>query len=463
MKISDEDLSDEEQWQKLIQFLEKELRVQQQCLIKGDTKSQNERDDKNDKRYKSHYQSSNTQLKCSICDKVGHVPTNGPNNSKLIQYFACQDFAMMTPKDRFTLIKNKGLCIQCLYPGARQDQGKHKEGKCQREFICQHPSHQKYPVKKHVLICEEHKNSQDNQALLETYRTKCILRRPDLEEFSKGIKLSFHTASSNQSIHKTHQSTTLEDTNHSSIYILQTISIDNKPYTLFFDSGCGDLVCRYEAIQNMGQRAVQEFKGPVNLGGVGDLTTKSDHGIYQVKMPLHNGENATMSGVCLEKITATFPSYPLQGEVEQDLIQAFKETKKRISKQLPKLPKFVGGDTDFMIGIRYLRYYPEKIFKLPAGLAIYESKFKNIDGTRGIVGGPHHVFTEIEKCFYGSVQQQKTYLSQQYSLFKMGYQANPDISLLSIRENKDHLKDVMLNDESEYESNTNYFSLKCSN
>ena len=101
---------------------------------------------------------------------------------------------MMTPKDRFTLIKNKGLCIQCLYPGARQDQGKHKEGKCQREFICQHPSHQKYPVKKHVLICEEHKNSQDNQALLETYRTKCILRRPDLELFSKSIELSFHTA-----------------------------------------------------------------------------------------------------------------------------------------------------------------------------------------------------------------------------------------------------------------------------
>ena len=51
----------------------------------------------------------------------------------------------------------------------------------------------------------------------------------------------------------------------------------------------------------MGQRAVQEFKGPVNLDGVGDL-----------------------------------------------------------------------------IGIRYLRYYPEKIFELPTGLTTYESKFKNM-------------------------------------------------------------------------------------
>ena len=63
-------------------------------------------------------------------------------------------------------------------------------------------------------------------------------------------------------------------------------------------------------------------------------------------MPLHNGENATMSGVCWEKITATFPTYPLQGVVEQDSIQSFKETKKRISKQLPKLQKSVGGDTE---------------------------------------------------------------------------------------------------------------------
>ena len=59
-----------------------------------------------------------------------------------------------------------------------------------------------------------------------------------------------------------------------------------------------------------------------------------------------------MSGVYLEKITTAFLSYPFQGKDEQDLIQAFKETKKRILKQLYKLPKFVGRNTDFMIGTR---------------------------------------------------------------------------------------------------------------
>ena len=114
-----------------------------------------------------------------------------------------------------------------------------------------------------------------------------------------------------------------------------------------------------------------------------------------------------MSGVCLEKIIATFSSHPLQRVVEQDLIKSIIETKERISKQLSKLLKFVGGDTDFMIGIRYLRYYSQKIFEQLTGLTIYESKFKNIDGTSGIVGGPQHLFTE--KRFYGSVHIKSAY------------------------------------------------------
>ena len=49
-----------------------------------------------------------------------------------------------------------------------------------------------------------------------------------------------------------------------------------------------------------------------------------------------------------------------------------------------------------MIGVKHLRYYPEKVFQLPSGLAIYKSWFKNTDGTRGVIGGPHRVFTDTE-------------------------------------------------------------------
>ena len=52
--------------------------------------------------------------------------------------------------------------------------------------------------------------------------------------------------------------------------------------------------------------------------------------------------------------------------------------------------------TDFMLGIKYLKYFPREVFNLPSGLTIYESMFVNPDGSRGIVGGSHQVFTAIE-------------------------------------------------------------------
>ena len=54
------------------------------------------------------------------------------------------------------------------------------------------------------------------------------------------------------------------------------------------------------------------------------------------------------------------------------------------------------GDTDFTLGIKYLRNYSKKVFQLPSGITIYKSWFKNADGTGGVAGGAHKVFTEIE-------------------------------------------------------------------
>ena len=37
---------------------------------------------------------------------------------------------------------------------------------------------------------------------------------------------------------------------------------------------------------------------------------------------------------------------------------------------LPKLPCEVGGDTDFIVGIKYLKYFPKVIFRLPLGVEV---------------------------------------------------------------------------------------------
>ena len=114
---------------------------------------------------------------------------------------------------------------------------------------------------------------------------------------------------------------------------------------------------------------------------------------------MHDGRDVNLSGICLDKVTGEFPIYPLK-EVEGDLRKAYASTRGN-PKQLPILPQSVGGDTDVMIGMRYLMYFLKKIFSLPNGLSIYESQFLSSGGSRGLVGGPHKIFTEVHNKYKG--------------------------------------------------------------
>ena len=97
--------------------------------------------------------------------------------------------------------------------------------------------------------------------------------------------------------------------------MLQTIQIQGKKFNLFFDSGCGDLACKRDAVsclQGMG-RARKVLDGPLTLSGVGNNKTVCKHGVYNVKIPFHDGRDVNLSGICLDKVTGEFPVYPLRG------------------------------------------------------------------------------------------------------------------------------------------------------
>ena len=336
----------------------------------------------------------------------------------------------MTPKERFKLLYEKGLCYQCLSPGAKVEHGKHKNASCFSKFVCKNKTHSKYPRKKHVLCCEEHKSSSENAKLLEEYKRDNIfsLKSP-VSDFSKQIILNFHCEN------KVYTSDSVNqfdgEVTDSSVYILQTIKVNDRKLNLFYDSGCGDLVCRKEAVTELEKSggASLLIPGPITLGGVGDVKTETPHGIYKIDIPLSSGKLAVMKGVCLNQITAKFPMYPLQTQVQKDIIDNYKLAGKD-PHELPRLPKYVGGETDLMIGIKYLKYFPEFVFSLPTGLSIYNSHFVSPDGSRGVVGGPHQVFTQIERQCAKSFMSLGTYFVQQLSLVRMGYQVNPDSRLL---------------------------------
>jgi len=441
-----------EQWEQLITFLEKEMKVNQQKLLiqgksmKQPTSTAATKGGRTQHHYSHHasgapFNNNYVPTKddvvkippCFICGASDHAQTTGPGGMRLVQYFACKKFVDMTPQQRLAELKSKGLCFQCLFPGADYSKGKHRDGRCQRDFVCKHISHECYQSKKHVLVCDEHKDTQQNRDLLEHYKSRCILKLQQLPRFSKDIKLSFHVNSTN--CFQGNESTSTQGNDIKVIYMLQTIQVDDQHYTIFYDSGCGDFISRSSAIQRIGSKAVKVRSGPIQLGGVGGITTQSQHGIYSVKLPLKNGSEAFLTGVCMDQITATFPLYPLQGKVENDIQASYTQTYGNPSK-LPRLPSHVGGDVDFMVGIKYLRYFPEQIFQLPSGLTIYRSHFLNADGySDGVIGGPHEIFRQIDKHHHFN-QSFTHFVKTQHELFHLGYQVNPDVSLLGFKDQR---------------------------
>ena len=78
------------------------------------------------------------------------------------------------------------------------------------------------------------------------------------------------------------------------VYIVQNIS--KKCYSVFYDTSCSDIVVRYHDVKDIVNREIQEIPGSFSIGGVGNSHVKSDHGIYQVKLLLHNGKDGIFSG-----------------------------------------------------------------------------------------------------------------------------------------------------------------------
>ena len=445
-KLLDIAPTDQEVWDVIIKFLDKELRVKEQILLldkchpgkfDGSVKKNNGGDSSNN----TYNTSSTNNKKCVICEKTDHVPTITSWGNQIINYFACEKFVKMSTKERFEELKKKKLCFQCLMPGKKP---KH-EGTCFDIYKCPHESHKKFQSGLHVLICDRHKENKENKELLEAYKVKYIsstLHR----DFSKNIGISYVDGS---------YKTEVEDCEglEMAMYMLQTVKVGDQYLNLFYDSGCGDMVCRKGAVDKLivQDRAKNIVSGPIVISGVGDKKSICEHGRYHLTIPLYDGTNVNLSGICLNKITSTFPKYPLK-EIEKDIHHAISITGGD-PKKLPKLPKSVGGDTDIMIGIQYLKYYPVKKFNLPNGLSIYESQFANPDGSRGIVGGPHRIVSEIHKKLGNNYVNTIAYFESLTQIYKNGYQLSLDTSHLYVKENAFPCHDEIL-------SNTEFLSIE---
>ena len=399
--------SKKQEWQKLKEFLSKELKLTEKMLIDqknvellGMSLSKVHSGKKSD----DNSSSVNTVLTvekspCHICGKIGHTTITTKRGNVIVPYYVCEKFVKWSVSEKFEGLKSKNLCTACLYPGSKAE----PPHKCLfTNFCC--PSHER-DDKIHVLLCDKHKGDENNLKLLLKFKERFIEKCPvTLPKFTRTLSL-FSGTVEYRDVKKANITFGLPreipDIDERAIFMRQTIKVGGKSLTILFDNGCGQLIIKKAAVVKLQEigRAEQTIKGLLEVTGVGDNKTVSEDGEFAICLPLHSGDNAVLTGICLPKVTGDFPGYNLKN-VENDIRSKCENIGgAELVSKLPRLTSMMkGGDVDVLIGSKYLRYFPEKVHKFESGLGIFESVFISEDGTRGVLNGPHKLF---ETCANG--------------------------------------------------------------
>jgi len=140
-KLLDSNKNEEQKWDFILEFLEKEMKVKEQMLLfeKSQVKSDEKSKQFGSSDSKIYTVSTSFRKICAICEKTDHVPTITKKGYAVVNYFACEKFAKMNPQERFDELKRRKLCAQCLTPGLKFGH----EGKCFDKFKCPDDSHKK--------------------------------------------------------------------------------------------------------------------------------------------------------------------------------------------------------------------------------------------------------------------------------------------------------------------------------
>ena len=197
---------------------------------------------------------------------------------KSIQYFSCKAFAESKPSERLLKLKEKGFCVKCLRPGMKSG---HK-GAWYYQYNCPHKLHGGQDIKLHVLLCESHCKNTENLQLLEWYKVHIMERLcPNMDSFSRGIKITNCSDSTYTNVK------TGSEESGVGIFKLQRINIEGNKFNVFYEGGCGDLVCN-KAITKLVTlgRASLELPGSFILTGVGDIKKVCKNGMYQIRFAI---------------------------------------------------------------------------------------------------------------------------------------------------------------------------------
>ena len=207
---------------------------------------------------------------------------------------------------------------------------------------------------------------------------------------------------------------------HDAFYIMQLLSMRGRDVLTFYDRGANDHLIEGQLAEDINLKVVNDRSAVIGVAGGGKLWT--GYGTYAVILgPTEDGYFHEVYAQGIERITDKFPHY--------DLDQINKEVRK--SKLLPPgnhaLPKYIGGQTtSLLLGINDTGIDPTTVFRLPNGLAVLKSPFVDKFGTRYCYGGPHELFSKVNKKLGNNFNHLCIFFTQMVNQ----YRNSPHVALL---------------------------------
>ena len=359
-----------------------------------------------------------TEVLCQLC------------NGFHTHLYYCKQFLDATTEDRWNLLSKLKCCARCLRMDSNYFTVGPKKNKmdwwnghqinCKTKFPCQVDacSSRTEQNQFNIVMCRNHvdTNKKDNE--------EKFIKELDSSKLPSGVSTGaiklFYTFSFNNKIQASSTDNTeafvskdgietIPDVKYPAIYMLQNLLVnDEHELLLFYDTGCSGASISDKAYSVLETRTVRE--GPTSLHVAGNKTVDLDHGDEQFCLDMYDEKKrATITALRMPKVTSTFPMLKLQ-EAFEDIQAEYKKTNPKTA--LPKVDISVGGsNVDIMMGIRYLKHFPQLVYHLPSGLSIYKAQFKSVRGCQGILGGPHPAWQRFEDS--GHHMNPKVYLLQE--------------------------------------------------
>ena len=167
------------------------------------------------------------------------------------------------------------------------------------------------------------------------------------------------------------------------MFIMCVFKGRTRPVLAFIDGGCNCWVANDDIPVNE-LIAVKLREGPIPMGVASGININAN-AEWAALLPLADGGQQVVRGLTMKRVTQDVPKVNME-----KLFDSIKKSYNGVpAVQNLKVPKFVGGHIDMILGIKYQNIYPELVHQYPNGLAVYKSKLlPDKPGAIACIGGP---------------------------------------------------------------------------